>query len=360
MDFTYKDHKTKTTTDDFETWFLNQPATSFPNSYDYVGIYRALKAKLTPIHKQVTQGADEKDGSSLTWHDLSHINMVVSKASDLLSYKHAKITPFEGFILLCAIQMHDIMNSVGRTDHEEHGTEILEYLNMSGLMDSLIKRAISDIISCHSGSLQRGTSKERDKIGFTLPPVYPLKGEEVKMQFLAAVLRLADEYSDNEERAMSYLLALGKIKEDSEIHHKYNECLYSVKVKRDSGIVNLEYHVNSADALKFFKKINREKETLENVFLIDEIFNRLMKTYYETIYCMRYMRQYIAIEKLSVFIEIVLPGRAKPLRTEIELVEKGYPTDNYTILDLCEEKLQLNGGRHWSGYNIKTYIESIV
>ena len=61
MDFTYKDHKTKTTTDDFETWFLNQPATSFPNSYDYVGIYRALKAKLTPIHKQVTQGADEKD-----------------------------------------------------------------------------------------------------------------------------------------------------------------------------------------------------------------------------------------------------------------------------------------------------------
>jgi hypothetical protein len=339
-----------------EEWFLSLPKSKFPGSFDYVGIYRALKAKLEPVQKQVTQGADEKDGTSLTWHDQSHIDMVMIKASELLAYQHAKICPFEAFILLCAIQLHDIMNSVGRDGHEDHSTDILSYLEIPGLIDSMVKKAIGDIVSCHSGSFMRGTSKERDKIGFTLQPIYPLKGEDVQMQFLAAILRLADEYSDNELRAMSYLLSLGKIKEGSEAHHKYAECLHSVRVEKNTGTVKLDFHVQHEDTFKFFNKVNREKETIEPVYIIDEIFTRVMKAYYETMYCMRYMRPFIPITKLAIFIEVVVPDRTRPLNTEIELVEKGYPTENYTILDLCADKLRLNGA-HWSGYNIQEYIK---
>ncbi len=340
-----------------ENWFLSLPPEDFPNGEDFVTLYKTLKLKLQAVQRQVTQGADATDGTSLTWHDQSHIDMVVQQASCLLAYKEAKITPFEAFILLVAIQIHDVMNSDGRDEHENRATDIFSILNIGGIIDSVIKRAISDIVACHSGSFTRGSSKEKDKISYLLPPVYPLKGEKVKLRFLAAILRLADEFSDNENRALSFLLQLGKIKKLSEIHQKFAQCLHSVTIEKDSGIVEFDFHVQLADALNMFDKFDKEKQTVETVYLIDEIFSRTIKSHFETTYCMRFMRPYIPIEKLAIKIEIEVADMTKRLRTTYELVEKGYPNDSQNIYDLCQDQLKLNGSL-WSGYNIKEYIET--
>ena len=149
-----------------EPWFLQLPPSSFPGSEDYVAFYKTLKEKLRPIHKQVTAGADYTDGTSLTWHDDSHIEKVIQKASELLTYKNASVSPFEAFILLVSIQLHDIMNSDGRTDHENRAIEIFSILEINGLVDNFVKDPIKKIISCHSGSFKNGDLKEKDKIGF--------------------------------------------------------------------------------------------------------------------------------------------------------------------------------------------------
>ena len=346
----YKKHS------DLENWFLSKPPESFPNKEDFVSLYKTLKTKLKQVQKQVTQGANATDGTSLTWHDQSHIDMVATQASHLLSYKEATISPFETFILLVAIQIHDVMNSDGRDEHENRATDIFSILNIGGIIDSVIKRAISDVVASHSGSFTRGTEKERDKISYLLPSIYPLKGEKIKMRFLAAILRLADEYADNENRALSYLLQLGKIEKLSEIHQKYAHCLHSVTIEKNTGIIEFDFHVQLPDAQMMFEKFDKEKQTVENVYLIDEIFCRTIKSHYETIYCMRFMRPYINIDKLSIMIEIEVSDITKKLRATYELVEKGYPNTYQNIYDLCQDQLKLNGGL-WSGLYIKEYIE---
>lgn len=340
-----------------EKWFLTLKPLDFPGGENYVSYYETLKSKLKPIQKQVTQGADETDGTSLTWHDQSHIDTVIEQVSSLLKYsKSHQLSPFESFILLVSIQIHDIMNSDGREEHENRSTDILAILNLSGLIDSVTKRTIKDIVACHSGSFTRGSSNEKDKIGFLLQNEYTLKGEKIKIQFLAALLRLADEYSDNEYRAMAYLLEMNKIKELSEVHHKYAQCLHSVIIEKDSGIVKFDFHVQVPDALRMYSKYNREKKTVESVYLIDEIFERTLKSHYETIYCMRYLRPYISIEKLSIKIEVEVADMVNRLRTTYELVEKGYPNGMHNIYELCQDQLRLNGS-YWGGYQIENYIK---
>ncbi len=355
MEFTFT-KEGNNTSGNLESWFLDQKPEVFPNGEDYVAFYKTLLEKLKNIQRQVTQGADVTDGTSLTWHDQSHINTVISQATALLSYSEAKISPFEAFILLISIQLHDIMNSDGRDLHETRSLEILQILGLSGIMESVIQRTISKIIDCHSGSFDRNGNKEKDKISYYLQPYYELKGEKIRMQFLAAILRLADEYSDNEYRAMSYLLKMGKIQKASEIHHKYAECLHVVKIEPDSGSIKFDFHVEVLDTLKLFGKYIKEKQTTEEIFLIDEIFTRILKSFYETVYCMRFLRPEINVSKLLIHIEIELKDNSQQLFVDFELLEKGYPLTTDNILDLCEDKLKLNGS-YWSGNNLKDYIQ---
>ena len=339
-----------------EAWFLSLKPEQFPGEEDYVAYYKSLKGKLSKVQKQVTQGADKTDGTSLTWHDQSHIDTVVKQVSDLISYKSAELTPFEVFLLLTSIQIHDVMNSDGREEHELRSIDILSILQIGGLVDSVTKNVIKNIVACHSGYYNRGDYKEKDKIGYLFQYEESLKGEKIRFQFLAALLRLADEYSDNEYRAMSYLLEMGKIQDLSEIHHKYAECLHSVMIGKDTGIVDFDFHIQIKDASRMFKKYDKEKQTEEMVYLIDEIFLRTLKSHYETIYCMRYLRPFVTITKLSIKIKVELSDITKPLSTKYELVEKGYPSGSYNIMDYCQDQLRLNGS-YWSGYHIKEYIE---
>jgi hypothetical protein len=337
-----------------EEWFLTLNPNSFPNNENYVSYYTTLKEKLKPVHKQVTQGADVTDGTSLTWHDESHIQTVIDKVSALLLYSNAEITAFEAFILLIAIQIHDIMNSDGREEHEGRAIEILQILGLSGVIDSVTTRTIGKIVNCHSGTFERTGIKEKDKISYLVQHTYQLKGQKVRMQFLAALLRLGDEYADNEDRAMSYLLQLGKIQKTSEVHHKYAECLHSVDIIANSGITKLDFHIGVQDAVKMFDKYIKEKQTVEKIYLIDEVFSRILKCFYETIYCMRFLRPDISITKIAVHIEIEVETHNKELFVDFELVERGYPLATDNILDLIE--LRLNGS-YWSGSNLKEYIE---
>lgn len=337
-----------------EDWLLAKNKNDFPGKINFAKTYEEIKRKLEDVHKQVTAGADATDDTSLTWHDESHIQRVIKQASKLLSYDGVKITAYESFVLLVAIQIHDIKNIEGRDGHENRAIEIFNDLGIPRLIDSILLKNIGFVASCHAGSILIGNRKEKDKIHFLNPTL--LTGEKVlHLRFLAAVLRLADEYSDDSGRAMSYLLKYGKIKKGSIIHQKHAECLLDVEIKPNSGKVDFDYHLTVEDALKKFPKYNKEIGTFEDVYLLDEIFERTVKSHYETIYCMRYLRPYISISKLNVSIELEHSKLENQFRINYELEERGYPNDELNIEGLCGEKLK-NDGELWTGETLKKYI----
>lgn len=71
-----------------EEWFLKKNINDFPNNFDYVTKYQAIKQAVTNHLKDATRGGDNFDGISLTWHDESHINTVIKRATKLLNIKN--------------------------------------------------------------------------------------------------------------------------------------------------------------------------------------------------------------------------------------------------------------------------------
>lgn len=340
-----------------ENWFLKRQKCEFPNNVDYVTQYKSIKDSFQGVLKEVTLGANATDETSLTWHDESHNDRVIVQASKLLSYDLAKITAYETFILLVAIQIHDIMNIMGRIKHEDHAIAIFKDLGIAGLLkDNFLVQTIGAIAMCHSGSVLIGQKEEKDKISMLALTVFT-GDKKVHMRFLAALLRLADEYADESNRAMSFLLKYKKIKDGSIIHHRYAESLADVEIQPDTGISNYDFHIDVKNVLIEFPKFIKQKNTFEQVYLLDEIFERTMKSHYETIYCMRYLRPYISINKIHVSITIEHAKPLHPLILAYELEEKGYPNnDEYTILDLIDKKTFRLNGNFWNGKNLKDYI----
>jgi hypothetical protein len=340
----------------FEQWFLKRPQEEFPDNVDYVGDYKTIISKLQPIHEQVNAGADFTDKSTLTRHDKSHIYKVIRQISKLLSYDKASISAYEAFHLLVAVQIHDIKNIEGREEHENNAVEIFNDLNISGLIDSRLLKNIGYIASCHAGSFIREGKKEKDRIGFQLSTYMYNDKFQIRPQFLAALLRIADEFADDISRSMPYLLKLKKVEQKSIIHQKHAESLRYVSIKADTGIVDFDYYVKVEDALVKFPKYLKDIDSWEEKYLLDEIFERTVKSHYETNYCMRFLRPFISINKIQVTIEIEKPKNfAMPLILHYEMIEKGYPNDGFNIIDLCGESLKRNGG-YWSGENLKSYL----
>lgn len=341
-----------------EKWLLSKTKSDFPDSLDYATKYQEIVNLLEPVHAQVNAGADFTDKTTLTRHDKSHINRVITQISKLLGYAQADVTPFEAFHLLVAVQIHDIKNIEGRDGHENNAIEIFKDLKIQGLIDNRILKNIGFIASCHAGSFMREDRKEKDKIGYLLPQYMYQDQFQVRAQFLAALLRLADEYSDETVRAMEYLLKIKKVSKGSIIHQKHAESLRHVSIKADTGVVEFDYYLKIEDAKEMFPKYLKDIDSWEDKYLLDEIFERTVKSHYETVYCMRFLRPSISINKIKVSIEVEKAKITDSMLTlHYEMIEKGYPNSTLNILDLCGESLRRNG-EYWSGENLKNYLET--
>ena len=112
------------------------------------------------------------------------------------------------------------------------------------------------------------------------------------------------------------------------------------------------------DAIKKFPKYLKDIDSWETKYLLDEIFERTVKSHYETVYCMRFLRPTISVNKIKVSIEIEKAKITDSFLTlHYEMIERGYPNDSLNIIELCGESLRKNGG-FWSGENLKNYLNS--
>lgn len=323
---------------------------------DYFRRFKNIEEYLNnEVHKHVNSAALLTDGGYLTDHGPDHVSKVIRRASELVSSETCNLTAYEVYLLLAAIHFHDVGNIFGRDEHVVKAADVMREMDKLAGTDAPEKRWIREIAEAHGGADIRG---DKDKIG-KLPPLDPVLSKPIRIQLLAAILRFADELSDDAERAARFLLVLGKIPKESEIHHKYAECLHSVIIDNKGKEVSLHFGVEMADVMRTFGKGVKKGQTVK-VYLVDEILERTMKTHFERLYCSRFMRRDIFLDVLRVKIEIFTNRHFEEKIDTIgyELKERGYPQySKDSIYMLCPELKSKIANKPLSGENLAIHIQ---
>jgi len=327
-------------------WFVECNSGAFPGSGDrnYVSQYRSLEDYLfEDVHPEVEKLAMTVDDGYLTDHGPSHIRTVIDRASQMIGDPTDRLSPYEVYVLLVAIHIHDLGNIYGRAGHEGKLTAIMSHIGSRLGKDAVELQIIRDIAAAHGGKVSDGTNA--DTIG-TLQPEEPFRSEAVRMQLLAAILRFADELADDTDRASRLALELEKLPEDAHIYHQYAHRLYSVRVHRNPGCVDLRFTLDSDVACRTFEKDGKPK------YLLDEIYSRTMKTHVECVYCCRFMHDLVRLDAINVRIRVFRSATdMAPLeKISYSLRDSGYP-DMPLDISLVVDDLE------WNGENLKRRLE---
>lgn len=310
-----------------ENWFCSQR--DEPEYKDYVINYNSIKKKLAPIHDEVKSVVAKIDPSIfLNAHGVSHIKMVIEKATMLLSNEGVILTAYEMYFLLLAIQFHDIGHIInGRNTHAIDSNRIISKIDDS-LLGIVEKKAIFQIASAHSG--------KENPIG-QLPLENTISNERIRFRLISALVRLADELADGTERASSFLLENDLIPPKSEIYHIFSSCLDSCVPQFDYHAIDMKFYLNEKRAIKKFKKKDTE------IYLVDEIYIRTMNTFTECLYYNRFVPESLRINSVHVEINFLntetLMNFHETIKYKIE--EQGYPLlHSDSIFEICKKDLQ--------------------
>lgn len=353
MDSTPKKYKVDK---NLEEWIKDRDPSDFPKShFPYSEMYTSTKNHLAKIHDEVERGAlfhdiEEllKEGtlqvgqiSYLNQHGQEHVSQVIDRATCFLGTQACELTAYEGYLLLMAIQFHDVGNIFGRKNHEKKCHLIMKDIGPHAGIDTVEQRAIIKIAAVHGGLCE----EDKDTISSLAEHVDLLGQNDVRMRFLAAVLRFADELADDKSRASRYLLEKKDIPTSSIIYHHYSSCLHSVILKKDA--IKLAFEVDECLAAEPFDKCGVK------VFIIDEIYSRTVKMFYEQLYCLRFMRNFVDERPVRVQVQFFNDDDVLDdvVKIQYSLEEKGYPLySGDSIYEICPEL------KKWSGDNLKKIL----
>jgi len=363
-----------------EEWLKSPPAEALKmggDTFPFYSKYETFKHYLeNNLHKEVTKqaiyeefrkGKDHDTIIFLNDHGPDHIKTVIQRASQLLD--NGQICPLkarEVFFLLNAIQVHDIGNFYGRIGHESKVFEAISDGLTPILFDSTEANYIKDIAQVHGGKIvkQNGT-EDKNTIGKIKPEVTS-DGYQIRKQLLAAILRFADELADDKYRADSKSLDENRIPKGSEVFHAYASCLDTVKIVHEKNTVELHFKVPRKYLLRTFGKIQKDN-SVKQQYLIDEIYERSLKMHLERIYCAKFWKKYIDIDKIWVQIEFYANTREEGVLNEGDLFvyqditftlhDQQYPDGIASIHSLCPD-LNLSNGKLLTGSNLRETLEN--
>lgn len=183
-------------------------------------------------------------------------------------------------------------------------------------MDTPEKVMVSDIATAHGGYADIDHT-DKDTLRH-LSLIDNCNGIIIRPALLGAILRFADELSDDSTRANRYLNATGQIPSENMIFHAYSAALSPIAFN------------GNTIAFKYYIPFEQAKNRIPNdtgSFLYDEIIKRLSKCMQELEYCSKYSEGFIRISTLSVEIHIMNPVTThRPMNTlKFSLRLSGYP-----------------------------------
>jgi hypothetical protein len=311
----------------------NADLKSFPYGRDYYKRFVNVEDYLNAnVHPSVVIGASVNDGGLLNDHGSEHVQMVIDRASALLKpvvFEHQpELTPYEVFLLLCAIHVHDVGNIAGRTEHERNNVGISNELKPFLDSDVLEIEVFRLIAEAHGGKF----NGSKDKL-HKMPETHSVNSTDIRFRALAAILKFSDELADDKTRGNRRLLEDGTMPKGSEIYHKYSLSISSLIIRPDVKSIDLEFFLTLEDITRTWGK--QDGATIIEAYIIDEIYARTKKMHLERVYCSRYMREFVEIDQISVKIEIWKSSdsaRMEKVETIKYLLEEtGYPDEERPI-----------------------------
>lgn len=328
---------------------------SFPNTtIDYCVLYKALVQYLrSNIYKDVDAGlaANTPEHGLYTAHNSEHFDEVVLYAGELLGVKDGsedvKLSPYELYVLLVAIRIHDAGNIHGREEHEKKCFTVLRNCGAASGEDDAEKKIIGSIAQAHGGKTPCG---DKDTIG-ALEQTYGISRHPIRQRLIAAIVRFADEICESRRRASNYLLQHGKVPKHSELFHRYAASITESSVTVADRRISLRYTVKLSDAVQAWGCAVSGDKT--ESFLIDEILERLQKMDRERKYCNRFSREIYTIDEIRASIDVVDDDYDLVYQISVpDLFDFGYPDGNG---DHLKKKLaQFCGPDFW-----KSLFESV-
>lgn len=290
---------------------------------------------MNQYHENVNLGIAVSGDGLLTDHGPEHINSVMRHAVDII-YDPMKLSGYEIYILMCAIHFHDLGNITGRIEHEKKIGIIMSEMVDSLSLTAQQRQVIRSIAMAHGGY----SDGEKD----TIKDLYrqdPYGGANLRPQLLAAILRFADEVSDDLNRAEFKGI---KIPDENRIFHDYSRSLAPISVSGNT--IQLKYFISYEQTQK---KIPGPKG---GTYLYDEILKRLEKMMVELEYCRKFAEGMIRVTTLDVEIHIFDKVEDEIDMIPIRLTLQGYPDRKYAKLDYYLEK-----GRNKKGDSTMKYVD---
>ena len=325
----------------------------------YFDRYKQLAEKLdNDFHMHVVAGSAAADGGILTDHGSDHVQTVIKRVTALLDDPDNSnaLNGYEIFLLLCAIHFHDLGNINGRNEHEKRVSKMMKHVE-SHFGDNIEKLMIRKIAEAHGGRV----NGDLDTIVY-LDHKIPVFGIDIRPRMLAAILKFADEISDDSNRANRVLMELDAIPKKSLIYHKYASSLHSVMLRESCKSVELNYVVNINEMCETIPKLNPQTKKYKKVFLLDEIFERLNKMYLERLYCNRFMMPVAHVHSIVVMIKTTKVcediGEVLP-KISFRLEERGYPELSKSGIYELSDELE-NWEKSGTRLTGKTFAKSIA
>ena len=189
-------------------------------------------------------------------------------------------------ILLNALIWHDIGNIYGRKGHAKKVRNCLEAI-APYLYDTHLKNYIIQVAEAHSGE---------NAIENSIPDSHAAshyENNDIHLQFIAAVLRFADEIDEDHRRAKpNEYEDLDLIPEESQRFWFFSKSNSSIKVSNEIGMMNFDFWVNIESYIPKSKFDRKFKADGSNIEAATEYFRRILKFEKERRYCNKYITKF--------------------------------------------------------------------
>lgn len=305
-------------------------------SIDYWARYTALLDALrVSVYPQINAGLAclSKSPGIFTDHGPDHFDEVVRYAGQLLgvgSDAPLPLKPYELYLLLCAIRLHDAGNIDGRDEHEKRVDQILYSYGGAISKDTAEATLISRIAEAHGG---RTFSGDKDTIGDLPQDDQPIGGTTCRPRQVAAIVRFADEICEHSYRGSRHHIENGTLPDDNKLFHYYASSITGAVYDFRTRCFRLHLKIKTKYLTDKYKTPPNGTGDRTEKYLIDEALDRISKLECERRYCNQFLDPRMQVNEIEVDISLLaeqqkglhtIPHEVKNYHFRIPL-KQGYP-----------------------------------
>lgn len=305
---------------------------AFPGPNNYWEHYHAMLVVLAEqFYNLINLGLAVNSGSIAgiyTDHSGAHFDEVVRYAGKLIGADqgavNSPLNPYEIYLLLMGIRLHDVGNLYGRDGHEKRAIDVYKLATAQASRDKFETQVITSIAQVHGGRTPAGNKdtisqlKEVDFLGSNI---------KFRPRLIAAIVRFSDEVCEHRGRVHQHMIDSQSIPDENLLFHLYASAIKSSVIDRREKAVKLNYILHKSNLLKPYTFVAGKKK-----YLLDETLDRLAKLNMERIYCNQFLVPELQTDRVCASITIVdgEDGEQTLVEKEIDIRPRGYPADDHS------------------------------